>query len=135
MLILFLMIVPAINMSAMTQSRLSRRMTETGIKRAYGATRSRIFRDILAENMVVTLIGGAVGLMFSIVGAWLFSSAFFNGTTIRVDNLNIPWQILFNWRVFAFALCSCFVLNLLSAGIPAWRASRITPVDALRGNH
>lgn len=135
LLILFLMIVPAINMSAMTQSRLSRRMTETGIKRAYGATRCHIFRDLLAENMVLTLIGGAVGLLFSIVGAWLFSSALFNGTTIRVDNLNIPWQILLNWRVFAFALCSCFVLNLLSAGIPAWRASRIAPVDALKGNH
>lgn len=133
MLILILLIVPAINMSAMTQSRLTRRMAETGVKRAYGASRRRIIADILIENMIVTLIGGAIGLVFSIAGAWLLSETFFNGMTISVDNIRVPWQLLFNWRIFAIAVGGCFVLNLLSAGIPAWRASRIEPVDALRG--
>lgn len=131
-LILILLIVPAINISAMTQSRLSRRMAETGVKRAYGATRSRIFGEILAENLVITLIGGAIGLVLSLIAARLLSATIFTDVLAGNSGVSVPWQMLFNWRIFAMALGGCFVLNILSAAIPAWIAARRAPVDSLR---
>lgn len=140
---LLLLLVPAVNMSAMTQSRLRRRVAETGIKRAYGASRTRIMLEILAENMLLTIAGGAVGLLLSIIGGWLLGDYVFAGSAgpntytgsglVEGVDVHIPWKILIQWRVFAGALVACFILNLLSAGIPAWRASRVAPVEALRG--
>ena len=134
MLILILLLVPAINMSALTQSRLKHRTAEIGVKRAYGATKGRIVLELLAENFVVTLAGGIAGLLLSMIGAWLLSDTFFAGMgdpSNRVD-INLPINAILNWKIFFWAVASCFVLNLLSAGIPAWRASRVHPVEALR---
>ena len=41
------------------------------------------------------------------------------------------WMLL-NWRTLLWAIGFCFVLNLLSSGIPAWRASRVSPVEAIK---
>lgn len=135
MLMLILLLVPAINMSALTQSRLKKRTAEIGVKRAYGATKSRIVSEILAENFIVTLAGGAIGLLLSMAGAWLMSDTVFAGMGDESGRMSmeLPLKAVLNWKVFGFALVSCFVLNLLSAGIPAWRASRVHPVEALKG--
>lgn len=132
---LLLILVPAVNMSSMTQSRLKRRMAEIGVRRAYGATRVRIMLEILSENFVVTLIGGAIGLIFSICGALVLSDTIFAGAISAATDvaLDIPWQVIFRWHYFILALAACFILNILSAGIPAWRAASASPVDALGG--
>ncbi len=43
--------------------------------------------------------------------------------------------MLLDGNVFIFALGFCFILNLLTASIPAWRASRLNPVEAIGGLH
>ncbi len=40
-------------------------------------------------------------------------------------------EALFAWSTFFYVLAFCFILNLISSGIPAIRASRINPVDAI----
>ena len=137
-LMLILLLVPAINMSSLTQSRLKRRYAEVGVKRAYGAPRNRILAEILTENFLITLIGGAIGLILSILAACLLTDTVFAGLTGEDDNYtaisvsaSLPLNAVFNWAMFGFALACCFLLNLLSAGIPAWRASRVSPVEAL----
>lgn len=137
-LMLILLLVPAINMSSLTQSRLKKRYAEVGVKRAYGAPRNRILAEILTENFLITLVGGAIGLILSILVALLLTDTVFAGlagndsnwTSISVS-ASIPFTAVFNWAMFGFALACCFLLNLLSAGIPAWRASRVSPVEAL----
>ncbi len=132
-LIAIFLIVPAINLSSMTQGRLSRRRHEIGVRRAFGARRGEIFASILGENLLVTLAGGAIGLLASGIFLWLFAD-----TLIEVPSWNAPGSevsvtpgMLFRWSVFGWALLFCFVLNLLSAGLPAWRASRQDPIQAL----
>ena len=58
---LILLIVPAINLSSMTQSRLRRRVSEIGVRRAFGCTRRELVGQILGENLIVTPAAGAVG--------------------------------------------------------------------------
>lgn len=128
-----LLLIPAINLSSMTRSRLRRRVSEIGVRRAFGCTRMKVITDILAENFVITLIGGAIGLLLTVVfGSLLFDAIFSPGawTTYSVQ-ATLTLRSLLDWTMFAYALGFCFLLNLVSTGIPAWRASRINPVEAI----
>ena len=129
-----LLIVPAINLSSMTQSRLRQRVSEVGVRRAFGSTRMEIMGQIVAENMVVTLFAGVLGLLLSVVFAYLGESMLFaEGFSKSVNAPLIDASILLHASTFGWALFFCFILNLLSSGIPAWKASRIGIVNALGG--
>ena len=129
-----LLLVPAINLSTMTQSSLRRRRSEIGVRRAFGATRPEIIRGILAENLMVTLAGGVAGLLLSALFGYFFSDMLF-GINYISRHIDVSWGMILNWKVFLTALLFCFLLNLLSSGIPAWRASRVNPVDAINSRN
>ena len=136
MLFGILLLIPAINLSSMTRSHLRRRVSEIGIRRAFGCTRLRIVSDILAENMVITLIGGLIGLLLCIgFGALLFDAVYSIG---RWNHFAMPATLsaeaLFDWTIGAYALLFCFILNIISTGIPAIRAARVNPVEAINQN-
>lgn len=125
-----LLLVPAINLSSMLQSRLRRRVSEIGVRRAFGCTRSRIITDIIAENFIITIVGGIIGLALGIAFALTY-----NGLFDTVDDMGITsptLSVLLNWRITLGALAACFTLNLISAALPAWQASRLNPVNAIK---
>jgi len=131
---LILLIVPAINLSSMTQSRLRQRVSEIGVRRAFGCNRMELMGQILMENMVVTLLAGVLGLVMSVIFAHLgnellFAQAFSNTLNPPAVDVNI----LIHASTFGWALLFCFILNLLSTGLPAWIASRTNIVTALSG--
>lgn len=129
-----LLLVPAVNLSTMTQSRLRHKVSEFGVRRAFGCTRRRLVADILTQNFFITLAGGILGLIFSLVFAWMFAGSLLIGAKYVVGSAtNISIISLLDWRILLAALGFCFVLNLLSSGIPAWRASRIHVVEAIGG--
>ena len=72
-----LILLPAINLSSMTRSRLRHRVTEIGVRRAFGAKKRSIIMQMFGENLIITLLGGAIGLIFSVLFVWLASSLFF----------------------------------------------------------
>lgn len=131
-----LLIVPAINLSSMTRSRLRRRVSEIGVRRAFGCHRSKVITDILVENFFITLIGGVIGLILTIVfGSLLYDLVFTTGWFEHFSaKATVSVRSLLDWSMFAYALLFCFVLNILSSGIPAWRASRINPVEAINSS-
>lgn len=132
-LFILLLLVPSINLSSMTGSRMKQRSSEIGVRRAYGATRWSVVRDLLAENMAVTLAAGLVALAASVIFAILFSTEIFTAGFRQLSNApKVDLSILLHFSTFGWALLFCFVLNLLSAGIPAWKASRADVVDALK---
>lgn len=129
-----LLLVPALNLSSMTQSRLRQRVSEIGVRRAFGSTRMEIMGQIVAENMVVTLFAGVLGLLLSVAFAYLGETMLFaRGFSKMVNVPLIDASILLHASTFGWALLFCFMLNLLSSGIPAWRASRVGIVNALGG--
>ncbi len=131
---LILLIVPAINLSSMTQSRLRRRVSEIGVRRAFGCTRRELVGQILGENLIVTLLAGAVGLALSVLFAYVGDSVFFaQEYSATLNPPTVDASILLHASTFGWALLFCFVLNLLSTGIPAWRASRMNIVEAIGG--
>ena len=106
---------------------------DRGVRKAFGATRGVLIRQILNENLVLTLIGGAVGLVFSYLAVygmrtWLFTNNQNTGTSGEFD---LSMSVLFSPTVFCLAFLFCLVINLLSAGLPTWLAARHTIVDSL----
>lgn len=131
---LILLIVPAINISSMTQSRLHQRVSEIGVRRAFGSTRMELMMQIIAENFVITLIAGVLGLLLSVVFAYVGNDFLFaQPFSPTLNPPEVDASILLQLDTFLWALFFCFVLNLLSSGLPAWRASRIGIVSALEG--
>lgn len=128
-----LLLIPAINLSSMTRSRLAYRTGEIGVRRAFGATRSSIIFSIISENMIITIAGGIIGLACALIFGGLLFDAIYSAGVFSTFHTTVTAGAgaLFDWRTFAYALGFCFILNLLSAGMPAWRASRMNPVDAI----
>lgn len=137
LVILILLLVPAINLSGMTLSQMRNRLSEIGIRKAFGATKSKLLVQILAENMFLTLLGGVVGLVFSYVAiymmrTWLLSSSFGSVFSVFGGTPQLSVAELMNPAIFLYAFLFCLILNLLSAGIPAWRMSRKNVIEALK---
>lgn len=128
----FLILIPAINLSSMTKSRLRHRVSEIGICRAFGASRTSILGQVLIENFLITIIGGIIGLFLCLLFMISFSHLFFTFS----DEFNVTgipsFNMVFTWRTFIFALIFSCILNLISAFVPSWRASRLNPAEAIR---
>lgn len=128
-----LLIVPAVNLSSMTNSSLSRRSHEIGVRRAFGAPRSSIVINLITQNLIITLFAGLLGWLLAILFAWLGADIVFSTGYGNKVASNISPMHLIHWSTFGWAMLFCFILNLLSAGIPAWHASRVNIINALSG--
>lgn len=137
LILFFLLLVPAVSLSGMVESRMERRLAELGVRRAFGAPRGTLLGQVLAENLLYTALGGAAGLLFSFLVAegarsWVFKiGGGFTDVIPAGVEVSLPVSELLNPWVFAAALLVCFLLNVMSALWPAWRASRRPIVDSL----
>lgn len=99
---------------------IQERRKDIGIRRAYGASRKGILLSFLFESVLITLMGGMAGILLSVVLGGTFEKLF-----------DIP--MLFTYKVIVFAMSFSFLTGLLSGLRPALRASRIEPIEAIRG--
>ena len=132
-IVLVLLLIPAINMSGITQSQMRKRMAE---RKAFGATRSELLTQVLYENLLQTLLGGVLGLFFSYASVLLLSDWLLDTGTasMGIGRTFVNAEMMFNPLIFLYAFLACLALTLLSAGIPAWRASRMRIISALNEN-
>lgn len=126
-----LLLVPAVNLSSFSLSSIKKRTEEIGIRKAFGAKRYIILVQVLYENLIVSLIGGIIGLILSYgMVIWL------KGWLLGVNgDAAIPLETLVSFPVFLGVFIACMLLNLLSAGIPAYRASQAKIIDSLNRNN
>lgn len=128
-----ILLVPSLNLCGLSNSRMQQRVSELGVRKAFGATKSKLIRQILNENFMLTLMGGVIGLLLSYASVyamrtWLFTNSQNIGTA---GDFSLSMDALFSPLVFLLAFGFCLVINLLSAGLPAWLAARRTIVDSL----
>ncbi len=126
-----LLLIPAINLSSMTQSRLRHRREEIGVRRAFGATRIAIMSEIFIESLIITIVAGLIGLIMSIAFIFLGGKTVLAG---GADVTGLTLGMVFNVGVFGIALLFCFLMNLISATVPSWQASRTNIVNSLTGD-
>lgn len=127
--ILLLLLIPSLNLIGVIQASVQKRKEEIGLRKAFGATTGSLLTQILAENLVTTLIGGLIGILLSFVLLVIGKSFLFN-TEVMV----LSADMLLKPGLFLSAFLFIFLMNLLSAGLPALRATRQPVVEALKGS-
>lgn len=120
---LLFMLLPAVNLVNLNMSRILERASEIGVRRSFGAPRQALVTQFLVENLVLTLVGAAV--------AFVLAQLALSG--ISASGLLPYAHLRLSYRVFLAGLALASVLSLLSGVLPAWRMSRLDPVQALKG--
>jgi putative ABC transport system permease protein len=117
------MVLPTVNLVNINLSRILDRASEIGVRKAFGASSRTLVGQFIVENLVLTLLGGLLGL---VLAAGVLAALNASGV--------IPYaQLHLNLRVFAYGLAIALFFGLFSGVYPAWRMSRVHPVQALRG--
>lgn len=98
---------------------VTERTREIGVRKAIGAKRSSILTQFLVEALMLSLIGGAIGLGISAIGCWIIGNLM--GVTIVMP-----------FWVIAMSLGFCTAIGLIFGMFPAIKAARMQPIDALR---
>jgi putative ABC transport system permease protein len=114
---------PTVNLINVNISRILERASEIGVRKAFGAPTRTLVAQFVVENVILTLAGGAIGLVLSaLVLRALNQSGFIAHSAFAV-----------NLRVFAYGTVIAVAFGLISGVYPAWRMARLHPVDALKG--
>ena len=61
--LVIILLVPSLNLCGLSSSRMQQRTAELGVRKAFGATRGVLIRQMLNENLVLSVVGGIVGLV------------------------------------------------------------------------
>ena len=118
-------LIACFNIANLSLSRVMSRERELGLRSALGASKSQIFRHLLAENLVLCLVGGAAGMLIGTAGArWLVHS--------QAGFLPAGFTVNLSPTIIAFSLGSAFLAALLFSGLPALHLLRGDLFDALR---
>ena len=118
----FVLLIGCVNVANLLLARGMARQKELAVRRALGASGSRIAGQLLTESVLIGLVGGAVGLILAVWGTELLFHVF------RLDNMHLPLReldsISLDGRVFGFALLSSCLTGVLFGLAPAWSALR-----------
>ena len=99
---------------------VTERTREIGVRKALGATPAKIKLQFLIEAVIICQIGGLLGIVFGILLGNLVS------VLLEANQFVIPWAWILGGLVVGV------VVGLLSGFIPAYKASRLDPIESLR---
>lgn len=135
LIVLILLLVPAINLAGMISSRMTKRMEEMGIRKTFGAPKRTILWQIIHENLLMTLMGGVLGLVLAdiilFIGRDTLVSLIVPQVLDVTANTTFTFSMLMNPFIFLIALFICLCLNLLASLIPAIHSLKRPIVDSL----
>jgi putative ABC transport system permease protein len=103
-------------------SSVKERTREIGVFRAIGYRKSHVIQIVLTEATILSLIGGIIGYLLGMSVA----SAF--GSVVAQMDVQVVWQPL----IALYAIGGAVVIGIVASAIPAWQATRLDPVEALR---
>ncbi|MBQ9176320.1 MAG: ABC transporter permease [Bacteroidaceae bacterium] len=135
LIMLLLLLLPAINMSALVSGMMEGRLAELGVRKAFGATNRTLLRQVLTQNLWFTCLGGILGLLLCygllklLSTSTLFITIFTQSATS--SSLNITPDMLWNWPMLIITFVCCALLNLMAAFIPVWHSLKRPLVEAM----
>ena len=118
---LFLLL-PTLNLVNINISRILDRSSEIGVRKAFGASSATLVLQFIVENILLTLLGGVIAILLSIVVLKVINNSHFLQNTV----LNVNFTVVF------YAIIASLVFGFFSGVYPAWRMSKLNAVDALK---
>lgn len=98
---------------------VTERMHEIGIRKAVGATNRQILHQFVLESAVLSLFGGVIGILLSLVGVF--------GLRLYTD-----LRPIISWQAIVIASATSLIIGIVFGALPAIRAARKDPIEALR---
>ena len=102
---------------------VNERVREIGLRKAVGARSINIIWQFLIESMILTVVGGSIGIVVGTVFSFLIS--------VVVNLLDYSWAFKVSLSSITLALATSALIGLVFGYYPARRASRLSPVEAL----
>jgi len=103
---------------------VSQRVREIGLRKAVGARKTHIITQFLIEASFITITGGIIGIIFGVAVSFLAS--------VVLIKLGYEWQFLVPLSSVAIGFSVSFIIGIIFGLYPALKASRISPMEALR---
>jgi predicted permease len=112
------LLLACVNVANLVLVRATARAREMAIRAALGAHRNRLFRQVMTESVLLSLIGGVTGVLFGMLA----------GVELSRMNLHADVPILlafgFDWRIFAYSFSAALVAGVVVGLVPAVRIAR-----------
>jgi putative ABC transport system permease protein len=116
------MLLPTINLVNLNITRIMERSSEIGVRKAFGASSSRLIWQFLIENIIITLIGGLISILLTAVLINILNNS---GIIPHLD-------LSINLKVLTVSLLTCLFFGVISGVLPAYRMSKMNVVNALK---
>jgi putative ABC transport system permease protein len=132
------LLIACVNVANLLLARVASRERELAVRRAVGAARGRLIRQLLTESALLSFLGGAIGTAVAFAGVSMLrvlASNLNRRDLIRGASLPRLDQIGIDGSVLAFTLGVAIVAGLLFGLIPAIQQSRQRETDVLREKH
>jgi predicted permease len=126
------LLIACANVANLLLARATARRREIGVRLAIGMGRGRLIRQLATESLLLSAVGGVVGLAL----AWWVREALLH--LVSTDGTRVPLAAAMDARVLLFAIALCFATALVFGLVPAWQATRVdlvTSVGRLRQAH
>jgi putative ABC transport system permease protein len=121
----FVLLIACANVANLALARTLGRRKEIAIRTSLGASHARLLQQFLAESVLLALTGGALGLVLAHFGVKLI-------TAFLGDRLPRFLEVGLDGWVLTFTLTISVVTGIVAGIVPAWRASKSNPNDALK---
>ena len=122
------LLIACVNLASLLLARAADRRKDTAIRLALGASRGQLVRQLLTESLVLSILGGAAGILLAF---WLTDLV--NGWTPPVDVPVIP-HVVMDVRVLVFAAAVSLLTGLLFGLVPALQSTRAVLAGAIRND-
>jgi len=128
-----LLLLACVNVASLLLARVTGRRKEMAIRAALGARRGRLMAQILSESLLLSLVGGALGVFFAVWGVGLLSAALPGTLPMAEAGTEIVRPVIsVDIRALAFALLISTGAALIFGLIPALYVARANVNDALK---